>query len=192
VIVMAVTLSVWATAAAVAGTTATIIATGVSLGKTRRVRSQLDVFDRALEADRSVPTSFDVFLSYAGADRDFAADLARALRERGVSVWWAEDELRPGDSLTGRIADGLSRSRYSLVVLSPAFLARTWPRKELSALTNREADGRSRIIPIWSDVKPKDVRAYSPNLADHVAMDRSRESVDEMAERIAALITHTQ
>ncbi len=41
---------------------------------------------------------------------------------RGVrNVWLDEAELKIDDSLTGKIEDGLTRSRYTAVVLSPGF-----------------------------------------------------------------------
>jgi hypothetical protein len=176
-----------AAAAGVGAVSALVAATAAS-----RARAQLNAraeeLERAIQAHPSTESSFDVFVSYASADSDFADDLARALRERGLSVWYADHELKIGDSIAQKVADGLARSRYGVVVLSPAFLRGAWPQKELSVFTKREADGESKIFPIWNDLSEKDVREYFPSLADIVAMQRGKESVDEMADKIAATV----
>jgi hypothetical protein len=178
----------WAAAAAGAGAISALVAATVASRARTQLNERAEELERAIEAHPSVESSFDVFVSYASADADFADDLARALRERGLKVWYADHELRIGDSIAQKVADGLARSRYGVVVLSPAFLQGAWPQKELSALTNREAQGGSKIFPIWNDVNEKDVRENFPSLADVVAMQRGKESVDEMANKIAATV----
>jgi hypothetical protein len=54
-----------------------------------------------------------------------------------VKVWLDEHELTVGDSLSEKIDEGLSQSRFGAVILSPAFFAKHWPKKELSGLRDR-------------------------------------------------------
>ena len=42
---------------------------------------------------------FDVFISHATEDKDFAGPLAHELRSAGLRVWFDEFELGLGDSL---------------------------------------------------------------------------------------------
>jgi len=104
---------------------------------------------------------YDLFISHTSDDKDaFVRPLVDRLLGEHLSVWYDEIELRPGDRLIQSIERGLSRSRFGLVVISPAFLARRWPRSELDALTNRElATGESVLLPIWLDVDADTVRA---------------------------------
>lgn len=115
---------------------------------------------------------FDVFVSHASEDKDrFVRPLVEALGEAHLSIWFDEDELRPGDSLIQAVEKGLARSRFAIVVLSPAFFAKRWPRAELDALASRElATGDSVLLPIWLDVDSEAVREYSPLLADRYAI----------------------
>lgn len=120
--------------------------------------------------------NYDLFVSHASEDKDrFVRPLVEQLAEAGLTVWFDEATLKVGDSLVGSIEAGLSQSRFGIVVLSPAFFARGWPRRELDALTNRElATGESVLMPIWLDVDADAVREYSILLADRYAIIGSR------------------
>ena len=86
-------------------------------------------------------------------------------------MWFDEYELVPGDSLRLKIDDGLSRSRIGVVILSPKFFAREWPKRELAALTSRQMAGDTyAIVPVWHGVDKADVESFSPALADLVAI----------------------
>ena len=98
--------------------------------------------------------SHDVFISHASEDKArFVRPLAEALRERGISVWYDEWELRVGDSLVDRINDGLGHSQFGVVVLSPAFFTKNWSRAEMQAFANLEMQqSRSLLLPVWLDL----------------------------------------
>src|ERR1035441_5591512 len=113
---------------------------------------------------------WDVFISHASEDKEsIARPLAEALQEAGVRVWLDEQELQIGDSLSGKMDQGLSRSRYGVVILSPAFFAKHWPKKELAGLRALEDAGRKVILPIWHNVDKATVARFSPPLADSFA-----------------------
>jgi hypothetical protein len=117
---------------------------------------------------------WDLFISYASEDRETVAEpLAEILRNGGARVWLDQQELRLGDSLTEKIDHGLMHSTYGVVVLSPAFFAKHWPRRELSGLRAREEDGRKVILPIWHHVDRMAVLEFSSALADLLAADTS-------------------
>ncbi len=131
---------------------------------------------------------FDVFISYASEDKDsFVRPLAEELSRRGLRVWYDEFTLTVGDSLRRKIDQGLSRSRYGVVVLSPSFFAKDWPQKELDGLTAREVDGRKVILPVWHNVNKSDVLSYSPMLADRVAVPSSR-GIDQVVSELLKVI----
>ena len=93
--------------------------------------------------------TWDVFVSHAFEDKEFARALADALSKYGLRVWFDEFELHVGDSLRRSIDKGLSKSRFGVVVLSPKFFAKEWTQKELDALTARETKDKKIILPIW-------------------------------------------
>lgn len=117
---------------------------------------------------------WDVFISHAFEDKEpFVRELAQRLMAEGARVWYDELSLKIGDSLRRSIDHGLSKSRFGIVVLSPRFFEKEWPQKELDGLTTREGGGQKVILPVWLDVERKEVRNYSPTLADRIAAKAS-------------------
>jgi len=121
------------------------------------------------------PVEWDVFISHASEDKDaFVRSLAEALQKNDILVWYDEFTLTVGDGLRRSIDYGLAHSRYGVVVISPDFLKKEWPQKELDGLAAREADGRKVILPVWHKVDQKTLRQYSPLLADRVATSSAK------------------
>ena len=116
-----------------------------------------------------LPPEFDAYLAHASEDKPFVRLLARGLEKRGWNVWLDELQLLVGLSIRSQLDAGLHSSRYGLVILSPAFFAKRWPREELDAMFSLERDGRTRILPIWHDVTEDEVVRFSPILASRFA-----------------------
>jgi hypothetical protein len=147
----------------------------------------LRMADRNYDESEIAPEEigYDAFISHASEDREkFVKPLADALTRMNYRVWYDEFELRVGDSLRQSIDKGLINSRFGIVVLSPAFFAKNWPQYELNGLTAREMDGHKVILPIWHMVNREDVLAYSPTLADKVALSTRRTSIKKIAEAL--------
>ena len=118
---------------------------------------------------------WDVFISHAWEDKEsFARPLAKALEARGLRVWFDEFTLRVGDRLRRSIDHGLANSRYGVVILSPHFLEKEWPQKELDGLVARETTGEKVVLPVWHNISADQIREYSPTLADRVAVSSDR------------------
>lgn len=131
---------------------------------------------------------WDAFISHASEDKeDFVRPLAKRLQEEGQRVWFDEFTLTVGDSLRRSIDRGLARSRYGIVVLSPDFLKKEWPQKELDGLAAREVDGVKVILPVWHKISAAEIRAYSPTLADRLAVSSSKGLDHVTAELLKAI-----
>jgi hypothetical protein len=109
--------------------------------------------------------NYDCFICHASEDKiRFVNTLADSLRAEGCVVWYDDFVLKVGDSLRRKIEEGLLKSRYGVVVLSPSFFKKEWPQKELDGLA---ALARERgILPVWLDVTKEDILKLSPLLAD--------------------------
>ncbi len=129
---------------------------------------------------------WDVFISHASEDKkEFVKPLAMLLSRSGIEVWYDEFSLEDGDSLTRSIDKGLANSKFGVLVISKAFIKKKWPEYEMRGLVTREMAGRKkRIIPIRHGVSHKEVVAFSPPLADKLALDTSRQSLEIIALRI--------
>ncbi len=88
----------------------------------------------------------DVFISYNTEDRPFAERLAKDLAFHGLHVWWDQWEMKVGDSLTEKIQDGISRSSWLAVVLSPRSVKSPWVKRELAAALAQEIESEKVVV----------------------------------------------
>ncbi len=131
----------------------------------------------------------DVFICHASQDKDsLVRPLAKELTDMGFDVWYDEGTLKVGDSLREKIDQGLSSSRYGVVVLSESFFANNWPKYELNGLVAREVHCGKFILPIWHKVSKDEVLNFSPTLADKVALNTSIYSVSDIAKELAVVL----
>lgn len=130
---------------------------------------------------------YDVFICHASEDKKgFVKPLADALVKENLKVWYDEFELTLGDSLREKIDYGLANSRYGVVILSPEFFAKKWPKEELDGLVARQtSEGKKVILPIWHKVNYEDVKKFSPMLAGKFAA-RSEEGLEAAVAQIVA------
>ena len=92
------------------------------------------------------------FISHNKEDKEYARSLAVALAEQGENVWFDEWNIRPGESLTGGIEDGLDKSDIFVLIWSEAAALSNWVGTEIRAYLRRRVDDSSlRIIPIMVD-----------------------------------------
>jgi len=104
------------------------------------------------------------FVSHASEDKPMVKNLVDTLIRYGVDAWYDDYEIDLGESIRDKINEGLRRSKYGLVILSPNFFAKDWPKQELAALAIILRKGS--LIPVFHNVTPRDVATYDPLLAD--------------------------
>lgn len=139
----------------------------------------------ALHPDRE----WDAFLSYARID---GAEVGLALRDAldglGVAVWFDELAITPGQSQSLQMDRGLRSARCGIALLTPAYLAgRFWTERELGALLHK-----ATLIPVLHKVSFAQVAEYSGILPDLAGFETSRDSVEVIAEKIAAAVLGEQ
>ena len=90
-----------------------------------------------------------VFISYSSKDSHFVGRLARDLRKLGQDVWLDKFKIKVGDSIPGKVGEGLSISDYFLIVLSPNSVSSKWVFSELESALNEQYSGRiEKILPV--------------------------------------------
>lgn len=91
----------------------------------------------------------DVFLCYSNKDKQFVKKLAEDLRLRYVNVWYDKWEILPGDSISERIEEGIEKSAWFAIILSPDSVRSKWCQRELRRALSAEFEReRLSIIPI--------------------------------------------
>jgi hypothetical protein len=96
-----------------------------------------------------------VFISHNKKQKSSARTLALALVENGASVWFDEWNLRPGDSLTGGIEEGLTQANVFVLLWSKEAAKSNWVGTEVRAYLRRRVDDKTlHIVPILVDDTP--------------------------------------
>lgn len=92
----------------------------------------------------------EIFLSHASPDQSTVVTLKRVLEEGGqIHCWLDSFEIAYGQNIVSRINDGLSKSGFVLLFLSPAALRSRWVEEEwTSAFWPQTNSGETRLIPV--------------------------------------------
>lgn len=116
---------------------------------------------------------YDAFICHASEDKvGFVRQLAEELSKHHLEIWYDEFSLTVGDSLREKIDEGLSKSRFGIVILSPHFFTKGWTKKELNGLFTRQlSEDKQIVLPIWHNIGRDEVIKHSPMLADMFAIN---------------------
>lgn len=152
------------------------------------IRTLTPVRDNA-EKRLDKPDLRDVFLCHAWDDRKNAAkELHNILESKGVSVWFSEKDVALGSPLLREIDKGLVKSRVGIVLVTPLFIKRIQGEgiadKELSALLARDL-----LVPIVHNTSFDDLRDVSPLLGSRSGLSTTEDSMEEIAAKLAELVS---
>jgi hypothetical protein len=142
-----------------------------------------------IELRATLPDLRDVFLCHAWDDRQNSAkELHDLLEAKGVSVWFSEKDVTLGSPLLREIDKGLAKSKVGIVLVTPSFLKRIKGAgiadKELSALLARDL-----LVPIIHNTTYEELREVSPLLGSRSGLSTIEDSMEEIAAKLAELIT---
>lgn len=133
---------------------------------------------------------YDVFVSHAWEDKeDFVDELVDELRKAGLKVWYDTSHIKWGDSMRQKIDEGLSHSKFGIVVLSSNYIApeKYWTKAELDGLFQLESVNGKMLLPIWHKLTKQQVMNYSPIIANKKAMTTATMTAKDIAQELALL-----
>jgi len=112
----------------------------------------------------------DIFICHASEDKPtIIKPLLAALDKEGITYWCDEVEINWGESISGKINEGLRISRFVMVILSSYFLSKNWPQRELNSAINTESStGEIKVLPLivgGKEAKKKILQKY-PIISD--------------------------
>jgi hypothetical protein len=124
-----------------------------------------------------------VFISYRAGHDNFAEALAKRLGQEGIVPWFDKWEILAGDSIPGKIEEGLRDSIAFIPVITADYQEGKWATDELqSAITKRIEEGY-RIVPVLLD------SCERPELIRHLRyVDLSAQDPETFEARFAELI----
>jgi len=90
-----------------------------------------------------------LFLCHSSKDKKFVRHLVRDLTREGITVWFDEWEMLPGDSLYEKIQGGIKQASWFGIILSPDSVQSQWCKRELyNALEEEFKRNKIFVIPI--------------------------------------------
>lgn len=94
--------------------------------------------------------SHQIFICHASVDKAaIVRPFSKILKEKEITYWIDEEQIRLGDSVVGSISKGLEQSDYVLVFLSQHFLGSNWACMELETeLSIQIKNNKTRILPV--------------------------------------------
>lgn len=93
-----------------------------------------------------------IFISHNHNDKPFVRELAAKLALFGIKAWVDEFEMLPGDSLIGKVQEGMQSCEYLGAVLSKNSVESAWVNREISAALAGEMEyQRVVVLPLLID-----------------------------------------
>jgi hypothetical protein len=91
----------------------------------------------------------NVFVSHRKIDDLLAEKLAEEIRRAGHQVWFDEWEINVGDSIVGRMNEGLEGAAYVVLCYSSSGVTSPWIAQEWMPTLARQLGGRPvKILPV--------------------------------------------
>ena len=134
---------------------------------------------------------YDVFISHAWEDKaNFVDEFVEKLEDLNLRVWYDTTELKWGDSMRARIDEGLRKSKFGVVILSPNYIAdgKYWTKEELNGLFQLESINGKKLLPIWHNLTKNQIMEFSPMIADKKAMTTATMTAEEIAAQLKKLL----
>lgn len=127
-----------------------------------------------------------VFLSHTSEDKPFVRKLKADLESHGVKrVWLDEAEIQIGDSLIKKIEEGLEKTKYIGVVLSPRSIKSNWVQKELEIAMNREiGSGEVVVLPLVMEECDLPTFLQGKLYADFSSAEKYDDSLQKLLRRL--------
>jgi len=123
-----------------------------------------------------------VFLSYSRRDADWARSFAEALKQRGVSVWFDEFDVKPGEPLRDALESGLRNSDVLVALLDPEYPSKPAVFFELGAAIGM---GKKVVSIVPKDLDPTSL-PLNVRLRRYVVRDSPEETAEELSHTLVA------
>ncbi len=129
-----------------------------------------------------------IFLSHNSKDKPFVRKLADDLRKKGHYVWVDEAEIKVGDSLIGKIEEGIENTEYLGVVISNNSNKSEWVNREVRTALNQEIHNKKvKVLPIL--IEDAEIPAFllDKKYADFTSDDNYENALQDILDRLSEL-----
>ena len=92
---------------------------------------------------------WDVFVSHSSAQKPLVRAMVQQWRQLGLSVFFDEDTIQPGEDLITALNRACERSRHTVLMITPEAIASNWVDEEITGIGYLSAAKKQRrLIPV--------------------------------------------
>ncbi len=81
--------------------------------------------------------TYDLFISFADEDKDFALNLCSLLEKKSIKVWCSAKDVPIGADIHAEVSQALPQCRYFLPIISPVYGSRDWHQMEFHSAAHK-------------------------------------------------------
>lgn len=134
-----------------------------------------------------------IFLSHNSKDKPFVRKLAEDLRKNGHYAWIDEAEIKVGDSLIGKIEEGIENTEYLGVVISSNSNTSEWVTREVRTALNQEIHNKKvKVLPILIEDVEMPPFLLDKKYADFRTDDNYDDALHDILDRLSELPNGTE
>ncbi|MED6144812.1 hypothetical protein PIB30_019056 [Stylosanthes scabra] len=117
-----------------------------------------------------------VFLSFRGEDtrNGFISHLYASLRSKGIISYKDDNNLSTGDDISDELLKAIEESMFAVIVISPNYASSPWCLDELCKILECKNNLGQRIVPVFYDMEPSDVRHLKETFGEAFRKHESR------------------
>jgi hypothetical protein len=125
------------------------------------------------------------FISYSPNDGALASRIANVLRQEGLGVWLAQEQILPGDNWAVSVGNALERADAMVLLLTPhAVRGSNIPLDLGYALGKQELSGR--VVPVMVGEDDQFAPGEVPWVVNHLGVIRFRSNPSDLQLRAVA------
>ncbi|XP_056172675.1 disease resistance protein RPV1-like [Syzygium oleosum] len=149
---------------------------------------------RVNETSTSSGYDYEVFLSFRGPDtrEGFTDFLCTSLKDAGIRTFKDDEELRVGEEFAPELLKAINQSKISIPIFSKDYASSVWCLKEVAQMVECKKNKGQKIMPIFYDVDPAEVRyqtgGYGKAFLSHEKRKRhDKKTMQEWKDALSAI-----
>ncbi|XP_056168736.1 disease resistance protein L6-like [Syzygium oleosum] len=124
---------------------------------------------------------YEVFLSFRGPDTraTFTDHLYTSLKNTGIRTFKDDEDLREGEEFAPKLLQAIKQSKILVPIFSKDYATSVWCLKEVVQMVECKKTGEQKIIPIFYDVAPAEVRYQTGDYKNSFLLHESKKRYDQ-------------
>ncbi|KAK3417856.1 hypothetical protein EUGRSUZ_H03845 [Eucalyptus grandis] len=124
---------------------------------------------------------YEVFLSFRGPDTraGFTDFLYTSMIDMGIRAYKDDEELRVGEEFAPELLQAINQSKISIPIFSKGYATSVWCLKELVQMVSCQKAERQKIMPIFYDVAPSEVRHQTRGYGEALGLHKEKRRYDK-------------